>query len=264
MNAIAFVFEAVPNFRDCGGYPTRDGRVVRRGLLFRSGQFPLASDGDVAALGAINFHTIVDLRRPLERETNPNRRWEDFAACVIEHPGFGDEVYLPPHLAAFETAGESAESARAAMLQIYREMPFDPMILELYRDYFTVLAEAEGPVLVHCAAGKDRTGVAVALTHHILGVNEEHMLANYLANSRTELEKSIATDRMREFFGREGRPVSDEAIRTILEVNRDYLEEAFKAMHARHGSLDGYLSDAVGVTAAQRAAIRERFLTDAG
>src|SRR5689334_21680682 len=122
MNAIAFVFEAVPNFRDCGGYPTRDGRVMRRGRLFRSGQFPLASDGDVASLGEINFHTIVDLRRPLERETNPCRRWPEFSTRVIEHPSVGDGVQLPPHLAAFETAWESGEAAYAAMMQIYREM----------------------------------------------------------------------------------------------------------------------------------------------
>src|SRR5262249_288118 len=149
---------------------------------YRSAHFPLATDADLAAMQALGLAVIVDLRRPPEREVYPCRRWPGFDARLIEHAGDADMV-LPPHLAAFQSAGANREEAVAALTQIYREMPFDPMFVALLRDYFAALAEADGAVLVHCAAGKDRTGVAVALTHHVLGVDEDAMLDDYLATN---------------------------------------------------------------------------------
>lgn len=250
-------FEAVHNFRDCGGYPAATGRQMRRGLLFRSAHYPQATDSDLATMRALGLAAIVDLRRPQEREMHPSPRWENFDARVVTHPG-RDDMVLPPHLAAFERAGESGAEARSAMTQIYRDMPLDPMFIELMRDYFAVLAESGGAVLVHCAAGKDRTGVAVALTHHMLGVGEADMLANYLATNESVEARYADTGPMRMFLAREGRTVSDDAIRTILGVEEAYLRAAFGTMDAEYGSRDGYLSDAVGVTPAQRTAIVDR------
>ena len=255
-------FEAIHNFRDCGGYPAANGRAMKRGVLFRSAHFPQATDNDLATMQALGLAAIVDLRRPQERETHPSRRWPGFDARVVEHPG-RDGMALPPHLVAFERAGESGAEARAAMTQIYRDMPLDPMFIELMRDYFAVLAEAGGAVLVHCAAGKDRTGVAVALAHHVLGVGEADMLANYLATNESVEARYADTAPMRLFLGREGRTVSDDAIRTILAVEENYLRAAFATMDAKYGSRDGYLADAVGVTPAQQAAIVQR-LTEQG
>lgn len=259
---MAHTFEAIHNFRDCGGYPAANGRRMKRGVLFRSAHFPQATDADLATMQALGLAAIVDLRRPLERETHPSRRWPGFDARVVEHPG-RDGMVLPPHLVAFERAGESGPQARAAMTQIYCDMPLDPMFIELMRDYFAVLAEAGGAVLVHCAAGKDRTGVAVALAHHLLGVGEADMLANYLATNESVEARYAEAGPMRTFLAREGRTVSDEAIRTILGVEEPYLRAAFATMDAEYGSRDGYLSDAVGVTPKQRAAVVDR-LTEAG
>lgn len=250
-------FEAIHNFRDCGGYRAAEGRMMRRGLLYRSAHFPQATDADLATLQALGLAVIVDLRRPLEREAHPSRRWPGFEARVVEHPG-RDGMLLPPHLAAFERAGESGPEARSAMTQIYRDMPLDPMFIELLRDYFAVLAESGGGVLVHCAAGKDRTGVVVALTHHMLGVGEPDMLANYLATNASVEARYADAGPMRTFLAREGRTVSDDAIRTILGVEEAYLRAAFGTMDAEYGSRDGYLEDAIGVTPSQRAMIVAR------
>jgi protein tyrosine/serine phosphatase len=255
-------FEAIHNFRDCGGYPAAGGRAMRRGKLYRSAHYPRATETDLAAMRKLGLSTIVDLRRPQEREFHPSPRWPEFNTRIVTHPG-RDDMVLPPHLAAFERAGESGAEARAAMTQIYRDMPLDPMFLELMRDYFAVLAEADGAVLVHCAAGKDRTGVAVALTHHMLGVNDADMWTNYLATNESVAARFADAGPMRDFLAREGRAVSDAAIRTILGVEEGYLRAAFATMDAEYGSRDGYLEDAVGVTPAQRAAIVNR-LTEQG
>jgi protein tyrosine/serine phosphatase len=255
-------FEAVHNFRDCGGYPLAGGGAMRRGALYRSAHYPQATETDLAVMRTLGLAAIVDLRRPQERELHPSPRWPGFDARVVTHPG-RDDMVLPPHLAAFERAGESGAEARSAMTQIYRDMPTDPMFVELLREYFAVLAESGGAVLVHCAAGKDRTGVAVALTHHMLGVDEADMLANYLATNESVEARYADTAPMRLFLAREGRSVSDDAIRTILGVEEGYLRAAFGTMSAEYGSLDGYLEDAVGVTPPQRASIVGR-LTEQG
>jgi protein tyrosine/serine phosphatase len=262
MNAHPLKFEAIHNFRDCGGHPLGDGRRMRRGALYRSAHFPLATDADLAAMQALGLAAIVDLRRPPEREAYPCRRWPGFDARLIEHGG-ADDMVLPPHLAAFARAGASRAEATAALSQIYREMPYDPMFVALLRDYFAVLAEADGAVLVHCAAGKDRTGVAVALTHHVLGVGRDAMLEDYLATNANVEARFAEAAPMRAFLGREGQPVSDAAIRVILGVTPDFLDAAFAAMVERHGSTDGYLAEAIGVTPAQRGAIAARMTEEA-
>jgi protein tyrosine/serine phosphatase len=254
-------FQAIHNFRDCGGHPARGGRRMRHGRLYRSAHFPMATDADLAAMRALGLAVIVDLRRPPEREAYPCRRWPGFDARLIEHDGAGDMV-LPPHLAAFERAGASRAEATTALTQIYREMPFDPMFVALLRDYFAVLAEVDGAVLVHCAAGKDRTGVAVALTHHVLGVDQDAMLGDYLATNANVEARFAEAAPMRAFLGREGQSVSDAAIRVILGVTPDFLHEAFAAMADGHGSVDGYLANVIGVTAAQRDGIAARLTED--
>lgn len=77
-------FQTVRNFRDCGGYPTQDGRAMRKGRLYRSAQFHDAADDDLESLKALGITAIVDLRRPVERERYPSRRWADFDAHVVE------------------------------------------------------------------------------------------------------------------------------------------------------------------------------------
>jgi protein tyrosine/serine phosphatase len=249
--------EGVENFRDFGGYDTACGRGLRRGFLFRSANHARATEADLAALKALGVAVIVDLRRTDEREREPSRRWEGFAAQVIENDIDGVEADWAQSLSAF-TADPGA--VREAVRGFYRRAPSDPRHLDLFRRYFQALARAEGPVLVHCTAGKDRTGMICALTHHIAGVGREDMVADYLLTNdpvrlarRVEvLSKTIAE--------RAGGSVDQTALRLILEVHESYLDSAFAAMTEAHGGLDGYLEQALGVDADLREKIRTRIL----
>lgn len=259
MNTLMPRFEFVRNFRDCGGFSTWDGRSVRKGRLYRSAQFHEATETDLVTLATLGISDIVDLRRPVERERYPSRRWPDFNARVVEHPGI-EGVDLPPHLAAFADAGTSGAAAKRAMLEIYRGFPADPMICELYRDFFQTLAEAKGAVLVHCAAGKDRTGLVVALAQHIAGVKRDDILAHYLETNRSDLVSDAVIAGMRDNSAREGRPFCDDAIMAVLTVTAEYLDTAFATIESRHGTIDAYLHDAIGVTSGRRAKIVERLV----
>jgi protein-tyrosine phosphatase len=259
MNTSMPMFEFVRNFRDCGGFSTRDGGTVRKRRLYRSAQFHEATETDLVTLATLGITDIVDLRRPAERERYPSRRWPDFSVRVVEHPGI-QGVDLPPHLAAFADAGMSGAAAKRAMLEIYRGFPTDPMISELYRDFFQTLADARGAVLVHCAAGKDRTGLLVALAQHVVGMKRDDILAHYLETNRSDLVTDVMIAAMRDNAAREGRPFCDDAIMAVLTVAPEYLDTAFTAIEAHHGTIDAYLRDAAGVTSERRKRIIERLV----
>ena len=88
--------EGVDNFRDFGGYATACGRGVKPGRLFRSAQHAEASDADLAAIRAMGLSAVVDLRRPSERNRQPSRRWDGFAAKVIvnDHEREGEDQWI--------------------------------------------------------------------------------------------------------------------------------------------------------------------------
>jgi protein tyrosine/serine phosphatase len=249
--------EGVENFRDFGGYDTACGRGMRPGVLFRSANHARATEADLAALKALGVAVVVDLRRADEREREPSRRWTGFAAQVIENDIDGVEADWAQSLTAFST---DPSRVREAVQGFYRRAPSDPRHVDLFRRYFQALAAAEGAVLVHCTAGKDRTGMICALTHHIAGVGREDMVTDYLlTNDPERLDRRVKV-LSKSIEERVGRPVDQTALRLILEVHESYLDTAFATMTEAHGGLDGYLEQVLGVDADLREKIRTRIL----
>lgn len=256
MNPRLHAFEAIDNFRDYGDYATAAGRRLRPGRLLRSAHHARATEADLARLGELGLAAVVDLRRPGERRGQPSRRPEGFAGEVIE--GGVDDGAEAPHIAFLKTEDLTPDSGRRFMTRTYAELPFDPSHLDLFRRYFHALGEAEGPVLIHCAAGKDRTGFLAALTHRLLGVAPDDMVEDYLlTNTAVDLE-GRAPDIARQLHRMTGRTASEAAVVAFLGVEAAYLDAAFSAIDARSGSLDAYLRDAVGVDDALRDRIAAR------
>ena len=252
-------FEGVVNFRDFGGMPAADGRRVRRGRLFRSGHLAAASEGDLEKLAALELALLVDLRRPAERLRDVARRPGGFNARVLEHQGPLENA-VAPHL-TFMTEPDATTQRVSEQMQIgYRGYPFDPHYVAVYRDYFAGLAELDGPVLVHCHAGKDRTGVLCALTLHLLGVGRDDIYADYLETNRHNRADLRLAEMAEQFEANYGRKVSEDFLRYIMAVEPAYLDAAFTAIAAEFGDADAYLEDALGVDAAVKAAIRGRLL----
>jgi protein-tyrosine phosphatase len=250
-------FEGIENFRDFGGYATACGRGVPHGRLYRSGAHQAATDADLERLQELSVAVVVDLRQPHERQREPSRRWPGFAGRVIENDLVSEH---PDWLVKLKTADLSANWFFEDTRQFYRHGPAEPRHLQLFGAYFRALAEAEGPVLVHCAAGKDRTGMICALTHHIAGVHPDDAMADYLlTNDETRIRRKMAVlaPYFREYVGR---PVSEEAVRMAVSVHPAYLEAAFEVMSEGFGSVDGYIEKGLGVDAPARERIRERLL----
>jgi protein-tyrosine phosphatase len=250
-------FDRILNFRDFGGWETADGAKIARGKLFRSASFHDATEADIAKLDAMNLRFLVDLRRPEERAHEPSKWSNESCRVIFNDEGFGSGPTLPPHLVALLQSDLSPESTRAYMLSLYREIPYDLRLIRLYRDWFAELG-AGGAGVVHCAAGKDRTGIICALTLMALGVDEETVFADYeFTNEAVDIERRMPRiqERMEE---RLSRKLDPEALRPMLGVEVDYLHATLDEITARSGSVDAYLRDVLKVGSPERRALAAR------
>jgi protein tyrosine/serine phosphatase len=162
-------FSATYNFRDVGGYPGLDGRTVRWRRLFRSDALHRIGEVDAAAFAQLGVRTVIDLRRPAEVEKFgrvPERHGMDYRHLVLNHIDWetisrADDVPQDRWLA--DRYLNFAEDGREAILASLR-----------------IIAEpSRAPVIVHCMAGKDRTGTVCALALALLGVSDEDIAADY-------------------------------------------------------------------------------------
>lgn len=249
-------FEAIENFRDFGGYGTACGRGVVSGRLYRSGHHAHATAADLAKLSSLGVVAIVDLRQPNERAREPSRRWDGFAARVVENDILSSRDWVEELMVSPLTAEALVGDTR----RHYRMNVFEPRLIDLFGRFLREVGEAEGPVVVHCAAGKDRTGLACAFFHQIAGVHHDDMIADYLlTNDETRIERKMALSGA--FVeGLVGRRPSDAALRAWVQVHPEYLDDAFDEIRQRCGSLDRYLEDVLGVDPALRERLRARVL----
>ena len=249
-------FDALDNFRDYGDYATAAGTRVRPGWLLRSAHHARLSAEDLTRLSALDIGTIVDLRRPVERAQQPSRRPAGFDGEVIESDL--DAVGEAPHITFLKNADLTPDSGRRFMTATYRKLPFADAHLDLFSRYFRAVADRDRPVLIHCAAGKDRTGMLAALTHHLLGVDRDDMIADYLLTNQAVDLEARAPAIARQLERMTGRPAAHDAVVAFMGVEPAYLEAAWAAIDDRHGSIDSYLAEALGIDTVLRDRIGAR------
>jgi protein-tyrosine phosphatase len=252
-----YKLDGVLNFRDFGGYAAEGGTVVR-GQLFRTAAFAEPSAKDLTFLNDLNAKFIVDLRRPEEREDVPNL-WPGEGSLPTH---VNDEGYkeLPAHTAILQETDLTAASVRQYMTTAYAHYPFEPRYVALYRQFLHGLADQGGPAIVHCAAGKDRTGVICALTLTALGVDHATIVEDYeLTNIAVDYGARLTAikERMEQ---RVGKPIDPEALRPMLGVHVDYLASAFASIRSKYPDVPSYMAEVLGVDAGMVKELRARFV----
>jgi len=244
------------NFRDFGGYGTRHGRKVARGRLYRSAGLAELSDQGLADLHALDLGMVVDLRHPAERAREPSRLPAGFRGRVLatEGDGGGDAAHLNGLLSGIAGSGDG----RAVMVEYYRHAPFSADRTRLFAAFFRALAEVEGAVLIHCTAGKDRTGLLVALTQHLLGVHRDDILAEYMRSLEALAALEAASGKWLIRQNVDAAAVAPAVMQAMAGVHASYLEAALDAIEARHGDLDTYARDVLGIDEDTRATLHAR------
>jgi protein-tyrosine phosphatase len=249
-------FDGVHNFRDFGGYAASSGRRMAMGRFFRSANHAMASDQDLARLAGMNIGAVIDLRRPDERARQPSRRWADFSGVIIENHDHdeGEETW-DAFMAGWDM---TVESYRAYLLRYYARAPHLPRLVDLFTRYFDVLAGSKGAMVVHCAAGKDRTGLIVALTHELAGVHRDDIIADYLLTNESGRFEAHGAAWAKAIEAERGRAPSLETMRSVMGVEPIYLERSLSVIAGRHGGVERYLRDVLDVDTHKRAAIEAR------
>jgi len=249
--------EGIHNLRDYGGYRGADGAWVKTGLLFRSGQHMDASDTDLETLHALDIRTVIDLRGASERSGFPCRRHPEFCAEIIAFDG--ETSNSPPHEGGGGRLDMTAHKARERMIAVYTRMPDNPAMIDMFTRYFEALATRDGGSLVHCFAGKDRTGIAASLLLHTLGVHHDDIVTEFLrtndAPTREILERQ-SLPRMEQHYG----AIEPEALRNLMGVLPEYIETYWAKIARDHGSVDAYIADSLGVDENRKSRLRERLL----
>ncbi|MFU8764949.1 MAG: tyrosine-protein phosphatase [Haliea sp.] len=245
--------QGTPNFRDFGGYRGADGRRVRWGYLYRSGQLSGLTPQDLDLLDSLQLDLVCDFRREDEQQNSPSRyppaRQPEVASLPIT-PG--------SNTAAFTEGGLDLGGRQPMfdfMVGINRDFVESqgPVYARMFRE---ILQRPDARFLVHCAAGKDRTGFAVAVILLALGVPVEQVMQDYMLTRRF-FHPQQEVGRLRAKYGLESVP--EEAILPMLEVHEAYLERALQAI-AEYGEVETYLEEVLGVGSAEREELRRRYL----
>ncbi len=249
--------EGIHNLRDYGGYGVPGAGRVKTGLLLRSGQHMEATDADLATLARLDIRTIIDLRGASERTSFPCRRHPQFDAHIIAYDG--ETTNSPPHEGGGGKVEMTPDMARERMIAVYTRMPNNPAMLDMFTRYFAALATRDGASLVHCFAGKDRTGVAASLLLHVLGVSRDDVVAEFLRTNdaiTTHVLERQSLPRVQVHYGE----IAPEAKRNLMGVLPEYIDTYFAEAQRIAGSLDTYLAEALGVDEARKEQLRARFI----
>jgi protein-tyrosine phosphatase len=231
------------NFRDVGGYPGKDGRPVRWRQIFRSNHLGHLTASDIEVLRSLGVKSAFDFRGIEERAV---------AICGLSDIAVHSLPIEPTVIAALRARGANGVALSSAdALEVMRDS---------YRNYvrhnsgcfrtrFVHLLGDGAPLVIHCTAGKDRTGFACALILHALGVPDQVIAEDYLLTNR--------------FYRRDPSASSDlpDDVRQVLgSVEASFLAAAFDTISADYGSLESYFTDVLGVGACERAKLQARYL----
>jgi protein-tyrosine phosphatase len=236
-------WEGLLNARDLGGYPTADGRQTRWGAVVRSDSPAALTPAGRLALLDYRVRSVVDLRLPAEVAAHPNPFAEpDTHGVAYANVSFIDPAVPPP-----------GDDTRLA--DDYKGM-LDRFRVPVAAVMAAVANAPEGGVLIHCAAGKDRTGLIAALLLGLVGVAPEMIAADYALTAECLRPRNEA-------WLENGPGDRDEraALLARFAPTGEVMLEVLDDLSERYGGVEPYLLEA-GVTAADIARLRARLLVD--
>lgn len=259
----ALPLEGSRNFRDLGSYPTMDGKKVKSGRVFRSDALAKLTDKDYETLASLNIRTVCDFRMQSERDREPTK-WKGTAPEFLlldigGAPGTpkGQDpsaVFLKPLLEGKATPEQMAQMMQANMV----DMAYNggSQIGTMLRR----LISSGDPLLFHCTAGKDRTGLATAFLLTLLGVKKEIIEADYLLINKLMPPDQTAPAMAKRLEAMVGAPMSPELVKPLLGTRIEWLRAAFSGIDQKSRSFDQYRREVLGLSDEDVAVLKLRLL----
>ncbi|SFC46618.1 tyrosine-protein phosphatase [Streptomyces aidingensis] len=253
----------VRNFRDLGGLPTTDGHRIRTGRLFRSGHLAHATEEDQRFLSELRLHTIFDFRNSADRAVDgldvelPGVRNVNLP---LSDPADGAEFWRMVRHGDLSQLRESLGDGRAAarMTASYR-MLISARTAE-YGQVLRTLADGAMPALLHCAAGKDRAGLTVAVVLLAVGVERDAIVTDYLLSGDAQRRyrfRRAASERTEDAAAT---AEITELLAPLFDARAEYLQAAFDEIEQEWSGTENYLSRGLGLTAPDRERLRASLL----
>ncbi|KAK0723661.1 protein-tyrosine phosphatase-like protein [Apiosordaria backusii] len=241
------------NLRDAGGYPIENqkGKAIRKGILFRAADPTHLNNEGVAVLQGLGITHIYDLRSLVElaKGREQPREWE--GARRVHTPVFLDKDYSPEALALrfrnYSVGTEGFVKAYSTILSgaISPDNPYRPFRTIL--EHLASSPEPPTPILIHCSAGKDRTGVIIALILSLCGVSDKVIAHEY---SLTEIGLARRKESIVQRLTEPGAP--HEGNRAAAEAQagarKEYMLATLKYIKETYGSVEEYLLDRMGLS----------------
>jgi protein-tyrosine phosphatase len=252
------VLEGVRNFRDIGGHRTVDGRVVRTGRVYRAAHLADATDADLATLERLGVRVVIDFRGPHDIAEEGDDRLPRRARLVsipMYDPARGADIRTILASSPLDEVIERFGNGRAAeaMARGAAALVSDATRVEQYGLMLRTIIEADGAAIIHCSAGKDRTGWGASLMLLTLGVPEQTVIEHYLESN---LHRRPTTG-----AGMRVRPGIDPSIlEPFFEVREEYKRAALHALESQWGGIEGYVRDGLRITDDEVARFREAML----
>ncbi len=234
--------EGASNFRDLGGYPASCGRTVRWRQIFRSNHLGHLTAADIEVVRGLGVRNAFDFRGREERTA---------AVCAIKEIAVHSLPIEPTVVAALRARLAAGSLSAADALEIMRDSYRNYVRLNThsFRALFAHLLADRAPLVIHCTAGKDRTGFACALVLHALGVAEDVIGEDYLLTNR--------------FYHRDpasGTDLPEDVRQAIGSVEASFLAAGFEAVQADYGDLENYIREGLGLGPKERTELKARYL----
>lgn len=256
---------AMPNFRDAGGHATAGGGRMRRRLLYRSDQPAGLGPDDQSRLASLGLRTVYDLRTAAEVAMEPGQtpvgaRRVSLDVLADEQDGAPARIIAMltnPRVASHELGGGRA----AAMFsRVYRSLVATPSAIDGYRRLcLGLLDDQASPALVHCTTGKDRTGWACAALQTLAGVPRDAVYRDFLDSTPRILGKYRT--HIAAFAAAGGDP---DVLTPVLGVMPEYLDAALDEVAARHGDVERWFVEGLGLGGDAVATLRARLVEPIG
>lgn len=248
----------IRNLRDFGGYAVTGGGRLATGKLFRSGDTSEASAHDLSVIAHIAPAVVADLRGTSERAKAPGRWPEGLNASILEPDGESAQMAFHEEVAA---QPKDAAAMREEFASRYEDLPFRAHLRKVYASYLDALSASDGASLVFCTAGKDRTGVIVAILQTLLGVHPDDVMAEYLLTNSAP-DSGAQVEKLRgQIEHRFGKGLSEDAIQVVTRVDPLFLTRASDAIRARHGSVEAYADSELNCPPQKVEALRMRLIS---